>query len=153
MSDFTNCVLHISCHCNITLFAAAFIYVRLPPNLITRSNLLGFFNFISDLLRFLFYMYYSKFQCTSHRPISLVDWGWRSNHVKRLISSCVQNMCIFLNLDLGNCSPAAPSPFGCARVLRFSTPLHFGGGGLDFTNASPCAEKWLTFKNCLSLWF
>ena len=106
-------------------------------------------------------MYCSKLQrssssssssSSSHQPISVADCGSRANHVKRLISYAQNTH--FLNFDLGNCSPAAPSPLGCAPGLRSSTPLQFGAGGdKDFTDAGPFAEKGLTFKNCLSLWF
>ena len=47
------------------------------------------------------YIYFSKFQCTSHQPVSVTDFGWRVNHVKLLISLCLQNLYLFLNLLWG----------------------------------------------------
>jgi hypothetical protein len=49
-------------------------------------------------------IYFSKFQCTSHQPFSVVDFGWRVNHVKLLISST--KIC-FLNFGFGGLGGAA----------------------------------------------
>jgi hypothetical protein len=39
----------------------------------------------------------------------LADLGSRIKSVQHLMKSCLQNLCVFLNLDLqGVCSPAAP---------------------------------------------
>ena len=37
-------------------------------------------------------LYSSMFQCTSHQPISVADLGSSVNHVKLLISFCLQNL-------------------------------------------------------------
>jgi len=41
-------------------------------------------------------------------PISLADFGWRVNHLKCLISPCLQKLC--LNSDLGGPQPVSPAP-------------------------------------------
>ena len=60
---------------------------------------------------------FSKFSCASHQSFPMADFGWSVNHVKCLISSFLQNLCI-LNCNLGQvCSLA---------VLLLFEPLELG---------------------------
>jgi hypothetical protein len=68
-------------------------------------------------------IYYTKFECTGHQPISAANFGWRVNHIKCLILWYLRNVCFKFRLGMlgggGDCSPAAPlsTPPGCARGL------------------------------------
>lgn len=54
----------------------------------------------------------------------MADFGWKVNHVIRLISSCLQSLC-YSDFGGGDCSPTAPpSPFGCARGDRDVSVCH-----------------------------
>ena len=58
-----------------------------------------------------FSCYFSKFQYTTERPISVADFVGRVHYGKRLISLCLQNLCFFFffNFDLGEeLQPGAP---------------------------------------------
>ena len=48
----------------------------------------------------------SQFLCTSHQLISVVNFCWRANHLKHLISSYLQNLCL-LNFGFGHLVRAA----------------------------------------------
>ena len=48
---------------------------------------------------YVFYFIFLKLQLTSNQSVAVANFGWRMNHVKRLISSCLQNLCS-LNFDL-----------------------------------------------------
>ena len=78
-----------------------------------------FFKFIWDFLSLL---YLSKFQFTNDQPISVADFGWRINLVKRVPSSCLQNLSFFLISIFfkGGCIPAVPL---LGRPCRTTTPL------------------------------
>jgi hypothetical protein len=86
------------CNCNITRFATAFIYtqIKLQVPRLTQFKSQGliflFFKFTWD---FLCLFYFPKFQLTGVQPISVADFGWRVYHLKRLISSCLENLCYF----------------------------------------------------------
>jgi hypothetical protein len=61
-----------------------------------------------------FYLYFSIFQCTSHRLIPVANMGWSVDHIKPLIRLCLQHLC-FLNFAIaggegGGCSLAARQP-------------------------------------------
>jgi hypothetical protein len=61
-------------------------------------------------------IYFSKFLCSSHQPTSVVNFGWRENHVEVAIMSTKPVCFIFRFWDFGGgggCSPAAPPP--CVR--------------------------------------
>ena len=62
------------------------------PDLNTRSCLIVFLITHEKSLIFLFY--FSKFWC-SNQTLSVADFGWRVHHIKLLISSCLQNLCLF----------------------------------------------------------
>ena len=48
------------------------------PSLNHKFQTFSVFNFIEDFLNL--YIIFSKFQCTSHQPISVTDFGGRVNH-------------------------------------------------------------------------
>jgi predicted transcriptional regulator len=55
-----------------------------------------------------FLLYFSIVQCTSHQPISVADLGYSVNHVKSLISPCLQNLIsFFISLGGGGGEAAA----------------------------------------------
>jgi hypothetical protein len=57
------------------------------------------FKFIVDLLRS---FYSSDFQCTSHQPVSVADFGLKS----RITFDIMSTISVFLNFDLEGCSSA-----------------------------------------------
>jgi hypothetical protein len=64
-----------------------------------------------------FLLYFSIFQYTSHQPISVGDLVWSINHVKPLISLCLQNLC-FLNFALGWGLQPSSHPLGCINESK-----------------------------------
>jgi hypothetical protein len=89
---------------------------------------------ITDLIflffKFIWYFkslsYLSKYQCTSHQPISVADFGWRVNRAQRLTTSCLKNV-LFLNFVLGGggLQPGSP-PFSWASVTMRLSVLEYG---------------------------
>jgi len=75
---------------------------------VTHSNHKGFFVFWSSTKTFQDPpLPPPKIAMHRHQPISVADFGWRVNHVKRLTSSCPQNLFFFLLLifDLAALQP------------------------------------------------
>jgi len=110
-----------SCHkyySNITLqlhlrtYKHNYMFRYSRPNLNRTVQSSWFFNFIENIQSFSFY--FSKFQYTSYRPISVADFGWRVNYVKHSTSPCLLNLFIF-NLDLGELQ-LGPPPFWFTRA-------------------------------------
>lgn len=101
--------------------------LRLSINYITRSLILNdkvyilVFKFIGDLLRS---FYFSDFQCTSHQPVSVADFGLKSG----IAFDIMYKIYMFLNFDLEGCSPAAP-PLGALvvnTILFLFSPVMLG---------------------------
>jgi hypothetical protein len=72
---------------------------------------------------------FSKFWCTSHQPILVVDVDWRVSHVKRLMARWLQNLCPFLNFDLlGTATRQPPSPFWVCPCVWYLNINSFSSG-------------------------
>jgi len=121
---------------------------------ITRSNLLGFILFHLRHQNCLFYL--SKLLCTSHKPISVADFIRRVNHVKRLISLCLQHP-YFVNSNLCGLQtpPALWAPIVVSLIQLFKIFHIYVTQRLIMTNLEPVQPSWYSHtvfpKMCYSV--
>ena len=98
------------------------------------------------------YIYFSKFQCTSHQLVSVADLGWRVNHVKLLISLCLQNLYFFLNLLWGEAAAPPPSMRPCGIIISDSYQSnisHEESKHVGLINKN-CNAEYLNTTECIS---
>jgi hypothetical protein len=112
MLDFKNCIM------KIMLRSPSRHLVRLQRKLKLSENLKNL-----HILKLI--SYFSIFQCTSHPPFWVADLGWSVNHVKSLISSCLQLFLFFFFRlwERGAAARQALPPLGCASDTLHSS-LH-----------------------------
>ena len=86
--------IHTYAHTYVHTYIHTYIQIQLHVPWLNHSALSScFFNL-------------SQFLCTSHQLISVVNFCWRANHLKHLISSYLQNLCL-LNFGFGHLVRAA----------------------------------------------
>jgi hypothetical protein len=122
----------VTLHClqlHLRTYKHNYMFRDSRPNLNRTVQTSWFFNFIEDILSFLFYL--SKFQYTSYRPITVADFGWRVSYVERSTSPCLLNLFIF---------------HFALRELQLGTPppsFWFTRAGIE-----PRCRRWEPDKSC-----